>query len=129
MAAHELLHLAAAKLLRVPGARLRFIPRLTALLLDYDYITPNQYFIVALAPQLMTPLLLWAASTTGGLASLALCIAAVVNLAGGAPDIVNALYFRLVHGDAIRFRLLYRWDGQVDGGVVEYRDRIIVYVI
>ncbi len=127
--AHEAIHLAAARLLGVPGARLRFAPRITALIVDYDEMTPSQYFTVALAPQLLTPLLLAAASHLEGLPGLVLCVAGVVNLAGGAPDIVNALYFRLVHGDAQRFRPLYRWDGQIDGGIVEYKDKLIVYVI
>ena len=128
--AHELVHYAAARLLGVPGARLRFEPRIAAIMLDYDYMTPNQYLVVATAPQLLTPLLVAAGLHLGGLVGLSLCVAAAANLAGGAPDVVNALYFRLVHGSASRFRLLYRWDGRVDGGVVEYDDEtIVVYVI
>ncbi|BEP17240.1 hypothetical protein PYJP_05920 [Pyrofollis japonicus] len=129
VAIHESAHYTAARLLHVPGARLVFNRRLGAVMLDYNYMTPKQYVVVALAPQLLTPILLWAAILTSGFAALALCIMGAANLAGGAPDIVNALYFGLVHGSAERFHLLYRWDGSVEGGVVEYRDKLVVYVM
>ncbi len=125
---HEATHYATAMALRVPGARLLFNKKLVALMLDYDYMSPSQYLLVTLVPQALTPLLLYLAierSVLGGIA----CVMAAANLAGGAPDVVNALYFWLVHGDAERFYLLYRWDGAVEGGVVEYRDKIIVYIM
>lgn len=128
VAVHEATHYAAAVALRVRGARLLFNKKLVAVMLDYDYMTPGQYLLVTLAPQILTPILLYLAtlhSIVGGIA----CVMAAANLAGGAPDVVNALYFWLVHGDAERFYLLYRWDGMVEGGVVEYEDKIIVYVM
>lgn len=128
VAVHEVTRYVVAIALRVPGARLLFNKKLVALMLDYDYMTPGQYLLVTLAPQILTPILLYLAvqhSVLGGVA----CVMAAANLAGGAPDVVNALYFWLVHGDAERFYLLYRWDGVVEGGVVEYRDKVVVYIM
>ena len=126
---HEVVHYLAARILRVPGSRLVFNKKLAAVMLDYYYMTPGQYLVVAIAPPLLTPVLLYLGlasySVLGGIA----CVMAAANLAGGAPDVVNALYFALVHGDAEKFYLLYRWDGVVEGGVVEYSDRIVVYVM
>ena len=125
---HEAVHYVVALLLRVKGARLVVNKRLAAIMLDYHYMTPLQYVLVTLAPQLLTPPLLYLGLHPSALGGVA-CIMAAANLAGGAPDLVNALYFWLVHGDAERFYLLYRWDGVVEGGVVEYRDRLVVYVM
>ena len=128
VAVHEATHYVVAVALRVPGARLLFNKKLVALMLDYDYMTPSHYLLVTLAPQILTPLLLYLATQHTVLGGIA-CVMAAANLAGGAPDVVNALYFWLVHGDTERFYLLYRWDGVVEGGVVEYRDRIVVYIM
>lgn len=123
---HEAVHVLVARLLGVKGLRVRLEPRLGAVMVDYDYVTPRQYLLVALAPQVLTPLLVYAARLLQGYPGMLACIAGLVNLAGGAPDVVNGLYFYLVHGDAERFRLLYGPRG-VEGGVVEYRDRLVVY--
>lgn len=126
---HEALHYLAARILHVQGLRLRLHRGLAALMVEYDWMTPRQYLVVALAPQLLTLLLAAAIAATSGALRLLLCVAAAANLAGGAPDIVNALYFYMVHGSALRFTLLYGEDGSVAGGVVEYRDgRLVVYV-
>ncbi len=126
---HEAIHFAAASLLGVRGARLRFHPRYAALMLDYEYMTPKQYLLVAFAPQVLTPILFYLAYLYGGFLGLALCVAAGANLAGGAPDIVNGAYFYLAHGDARKFLLLYGSDGSIEGGVVEYDDKLVVYVM
>ncbi len=131
VAAHELLHLAWARRLGV-GARLRFAPRLLALALDYDAMSPRQYASVALAPQLLTLALaasaaLLNAAGLGVAASLAL-LGAAVNLVGGVPELVLSAYFRLAHPRARRLALLYDESGGIAGGVVEEPGRIVVYV-
>ena len=126
---HEALHYAAARLLGVRGLRLRLSWRLAAIVVDYDYMTPRQYLVVALAPQLLTPLLLAYALAAGGVAGLLACIAAAANLAGGAPDIVNGLYFYMVHRRAEELRPLYDERGSVAGGVVVYPGRLVVYAL
>ncbi len=127
--AHEGLHYLAARAVGVRGLRLVLHRGLAALMIIYDYMTPRQYLVVALAPQLLSAVLALAAAYTGGLARLLLCIGLAANLAGGAPDVVNALYFYMVHRGASRFTLLYGEDGRVAGGVVEYPDgRLVVYV-
>ncbi len=128
-AAHEAMHYLAARLLGVTGLRLRFSGRLAAIVVDYDYMTPGEYLVVALAPQLLTPLLLGYALAAGGAAGLLACIAAAANLAGGAPDIVNGLYFYMVHRRASELRPLYDEGGGVAGGVVVYPGRLVVYTL
>jgi len=128
--AHEYTHYLAARILGVRGARVRGSARMLALMLDYDYMTPGEYVTVTLAPQILTlTLLALEGLACGGPAALALCIGALVNLGGGIPDIANSIYFGLAHHRAKGFRLLYDEDGRVAGGVVEYRDKIVVYLL
>ena len=126
--AHEATHYTVARLLHVPGAKMRAEWKMLALMLDYNYMTPKQYLVVTLAPQALTILLLAIAPLLQGTPRLAACIAAGANLAGGAPDIVNSLYFTMVHGKAQKFHLLYNEKGAVEGGIVEYRDKLILYL-
>ncbi len=123
---HEALHVVAARLVGVRGLRVRFEPRLVSLILDYEWMTPLQYVVVALAPQLLSIVLLIVLVAIPGY-SLVAWPSLVVNVAGGIPDMINAIYFGLVHGDARRFWLLYDEKGRVVGGVVEYVDKLVVY--
>ncbi len=126
---HEFIHYAAARLLGVRGLKLRLLGRFGALTMDYDWMTPRQYLVVALAPQLLTLVLGFVAARAVGAAGLVACVGFLANLVGGAPDIVNALYFYMAHGDADEFRLLYDENGGVAGGVVVYRGRrLVVYL-
>lgn len=128
-AGHELLHYLAARVMGVRGLRLVAHRGLAAVMMLYDYMVPRQYLVVALAPQLLSVGLALLAYLASGPLRLLACIGLAANLAGGAPDVVNALYFYLVHGSAARFTLLYGEDGSVAGGVVEYPDgRLVVYV-
>lgn len=123
---HEGLHVVAARAVGVRGLRVRLEPRMGSLLLDYDWMTPLQYVIVALAPQVLSVVLLILLVVARDY-SLLLWPSLVVNVAGGVPDMLNAIYFGLVHGDARRFWLLYDERGRVVGGVVEYPDKLVVY--
>jgi hypothetical protein len=125
---HEYTHYLAARLAGVEGARIRASLRMAALMLEYDYMSPREYVIVTLAPQILTAVYLALAGLTcGSPLTLAFCVAGLINLGGGIPDIVNSIYFGVVHHGAKSFRLLYDEDGRVAGGVVEYNDRIVVY--
>jgi Zn-dependent protease len=126
---HELFHYLAALALGVEGLRLKFNARLGAIMLDYTSMTPGQYVAVALAPQALTLLLIllsWA--SCGSIVATFACTAALVNLGGGIPDIVNAVYFGILHRRARSFHLLYDEQGRVVGGVVEYPDKLVVYL-
>ncbi len=124
---HELLHIAAAGAVGVPGLRFRFSGRLLGFVMDYDYMQLWQYVVVALAPQTLTLLLLLAGVAVRGAAGGVLAVMGLGNLAGGVVDIVNAVYFAARHPRARRLLLLYDEDGRVVGGVVEEDDKLVVY--
>ena len=129
--AHEALHVVAARALRVSGVRVRFHPRMLALVVDYDYMSLGQYVAVALTPQALTIALLAAAAVlhAAGLTfePLILYTSAVVNVVGGVPDIFLSAYFSLFHRSAVRLGLLYDEKGSIAGGVVVEPDRLVVY--
>ncbi len=131
VAAHELIHIIVAKLLGVKGLRVTFIPRLLSVAVDYDYMSPGQYFAVALAPQGLSLLLLWLAHILlldGVYAGAVITYtAAVVNVVGGVPEVFLAAYFSTVHRNARRLALLYDEKG-IAGGVVEEPGRLVVYM-
>ena len=122
---HELLHVLAALLLRVDGVRVRILNYLALLVLDYNGMTPRQFALVALAPQLLDiPLLLLVEVPALRIPAY---ISLLVNTAAGILDIINAVYVALVHRRAKRLTPLYDENGYIIGTVVEYTDRIIVY--
>ncbi|ALL00999.1 hypothetical protein Pyrde_0951 [Pyrodictium delaneyi] len=128
---HELIHMVSARLIGVEGVRLRLVARMGAIMIDYSWMTPRQYLVVALTPQLLSiiALAMIAYGMIRGTLGLALCIAFVFNVSGGMVDIVNAVYFSLTHWYAKRFLLLYSENGGVAGGVVEYDDKLVVYML
>ncbi len=129
--AHEAVHVATARLLGVPGVRVRLYSRLAALIVDYDRMTLGQYVAVALAPQTLSIGLLLAAALLHSmgrvLEPLLLYTSALANIVGGVPDIMLSAYFGVVHRRAVGLSLLYDENGRVAGGVVEEPDRIVVY--
>ncbi len=123
---HELLHVLAALLLHVNGVRLRIVNYLALLVLDYDAMTPRQFALVALAPQLLD-IPLYLIATSSRVLSIPAYTALLVNVAAGIVDIVNAVYVAVAHRRAKRLTPLYDEHGYIVGTVVEYTDRIIVY--
>lgn len=122
---HELLHVLAALLLNVGGVKVRMLNYLALLVLDYEAMTPRQFAIVALAPQLLDlPLLLL---LNNPVIRIPVYVALLVNIAAGIIDIINAAYVALVHRRARRLTPLYDENGYIVGTVIEYSDRIIVY--
>lgn len=128
---HELVHAASARLMGVRGVRIRTAFHIGAIMMDYLWMTPLQYLIVAVAPQVLSVIILAVVRSglvTGSL-GLILCLGLIFNISGSMVDIVSAVYFSLAHWRANRFMLLYDDRGRVVGCVVEHDDKLVVYTI
>ncbi len=87
VALHELLHYAAARVAGIRGLRLVFDARRALIGFTFSEASLRGFAAALLAPQALTVVLLAVYALTGSLLALALGLA---NLAGGAPDLVNA---------------------------------------
>ncbi len=127
LAIHEALHYVVGRLIGVNGLRLRFLLKLTAIVVEYDRVTPHQYVAMALAPHVLTIFLIMLILTST-CTPIPLCAALIVNLVGSGPDTALAMYYGIRHRRACFFKLLYDEKGAIVGGVVEYSDRLVVYI-
>ncbi len=84
---HELIHYAAARAAGIRGLRLVLDARRAVIGFTFSEASLRGFAAALLAPQALTIALLAVYAATGDLLALALGLA---NLAGGAPDLVNA---------------------------------------